>query len=120
VFDKEVFDKEVFDKEVSKKEIIKKVIYDTVPFDLIESIIIFGSQARNEGTKDSDTDICIVFKEELSRDDIKHYRTALNKMFAFDHHMATDIIMKSEYVYNRYKGVIGGLEYDIAREGIVL
>lgn len=102
------------------KEIIKTVVYDTVPADLIEQVIVFGSRARDQENADSDTDICIIFKDELTRDDIKRYRTALNKIFAFDYNMPTDIVMKSSYTFNRYKSVIGGIENSIAREGIRL
>ena len=102
------------------KELIKKVIYDTVPAELIERVIVFGSRARNEETSDSDTDICIIFKDDLPREDIKQYRIAMNRVFAFDHHMATDIVMKSNHDYNRYKSVVGGMEYTIANEGIAL
>ena len=103
-----------------EREIIEKVVYDTVPADLIEQVIVFGSRARNEETKDSDTDICIIFKDELPREDISRYRIALNEKFAFDYLMPTDIIMKSAYTYNRYKGVVGGIEYEIAKYGVRL
>jgi len=102
------------------KEIIKKVIYDTVPADLIDQVIVFGSCARDEETFDSDTDICIIFKDELPREDIMYYRGELNQVFAHDYKMPTDIIMKSKYVFNRYKGVVSGLEYNIDKEGVVL
>ena len=102
------------------QDIIKKVVYETIPENIIEYLIIFGSRARGESTTDSDTDICIILKEDLPREDIKRYRIALSKIFAFDYHMATDIIIKSSYTYNRYKNIIGALEYDIANEGIKL
>ena len=102
------------------KEVIKKVVYDTVPAELIEQVIVFGSRARNEETSDSDTDICIIFKNDLPRENIKQYRIALNKAFARDYKMPTDIIIKSKYTFNRYKDVISGLEYNINKEGVVL
>jgi len=102
------------------KEVIKEIVYNTVPGDLIDQVILFGSRARNEETSDSDTDICIIFKDELSRDDIKRYRGELNKVFAHDYKMPTDIIMKSKHVFNRYKGVVSGLEYNINKEGVIL
>jgi len=101
-------------------ELIKKVIYDTIPADLIEQIMVFGSRARNEATEDSDTDICIIFKDEISREDKKKYRGTLNRVFARGYHMPTDIVMKSNHDYNYFKGVIGAIEYDIAEEGVVL
>jgi len=102
------------------REIIKKVIYDNIPADLIEQIIIFGSRARNDETQDSDTDICIIFKDELGLGDDMRYYKALNNTFAGEYLMPTDIIMKSAYKYNRYKGVVGCLEYNIAQEGVKL
>ena len=101
-------------------EIIKKVIYDTIPADLIEQIIIFGSRARNEENKDSDTDICIIFKDELEWDDKVRYGGVLNKTFVRNYLMDTDILMKSAYTYNRYKGVVGGIEYEISKDGVKL
>ena len=62
----------------------------------------------------------IILKEDLPREKIKHFRIALSKVFAFDYNMATDIIIKSAYTYNRYKSVVGVLEYNIAQEGIRL
>jgi len=101
-------------------EVIKEVVYDSVPAKLIERIIIFGSRARNEEDDDSDTDICIIVNEELTRDDIRRYRIALNRTFAFEHQMAVDIMMRSMDTFNRYKGVIGGIEHVIASEGVML
>ena len=101
-------------------EVIRKVIYDVVPSDLIEQVMVFGSRARNEESSDSDTDICIIFRDELSREDIKKYRSNLNRVFAFDYRMPTDIIMKSSYNYNRYKEVIGGIEHTLAKEGVII
>jgi len=102
------------------REIIKKVIYDNVPADLIEQVIIFGSRARGEETEDSDTDICIIYKDGLEWEDMGEYTIALDKIFVREYQMPTDIIMKSAYKYNRYKGVVGCLEYNIAKEGIKL
>jgi len=102
------------------KEIIKKVIYDTVPVGLIEQVMVFGSRTRNEETADSDTDICIIVKNELPQEEMKRYRIALNKVFPFEYYMPTDVIIKSNNSYNRYKGVIGRIEHAIATEGVQL
>lgn len=100
--------------------IIKNAIYNIIPAEMIDQVIIFGSNARGDNTAYSDTDICIIMKNELSRDKIKTYRYELNKIFAIKHRMPTDIIFKSSYEYNRYKNVAGAIEYAIASEGISL
>ena len=101
-------------------DLIKKVIYDTIPAELIEQIMVFGSRARNEATKDSDTDICIIFKDEISREDNIKYHACVSWAFGFTNRMATDIVMKSKCDYNRYKSVIGGIEHSIAKEGVAI
>jgi len=101
-------------------EVVKKVVYGNIPNELIERVVVFGSRARNEETEDSDTDICVILKDELPREDIKRYRYAMNCAFAYDHDMATDIVIKSNDRFNYFKDVIGRLENDIAEEGVVI
>ena len=101
-------------------EVVKKVVYGNIPNELIERVVVFGSRARNEETEDSDTDICVIFKDELPREDVLRYRVAMNRAFACDYRMPTDIVMKSSDNFNRYKGVIGSLECAIAEEGVAL
>jgi predicted nucleotidyltransferase len=100
------------------KDLIKSVIYEVIPAELIARIMVFGSRARGDATPDSDTDICVLFKDEIEHKDRYGYRAALNKIFARRYLMPTDIIMKSDRDYNRCKVVVGALEYDIAKDGV--
>ena len=99
-------------------DIIKKVIYEIIPGRLIDQIIIFGSNARGDANEDSDTDICIITVNELTREEIKFYSGELNRVFARKYRMPTDILIKSKYAYSRYKNVAGAIEYSIALEGV--
>ena len=102
------------------ENLIRNAVYETFPTTIVEQIIVFGSYARGDNTSDSDTDICIIVKDGLEREKIKAYRHKLNKIFAVKHRMPTDILIKSSYDFDRYKNVAGGIEYAIAREGLVL
>jgi len=102
------------------REIVRQVVYSIMPENLVEKIIIFGSIARGDSRDDSDTDICIITREELSEDMLKIYRGRMNYIFAFDYRTATDILIKSGHTYNRYKNVVGAIEYAIAEDGVVL
>ena len=100
--------------------IIKEAVHEVIPNNLIEQIIIFGSHACGDATENSDTDICIITKIELTRDELKQYTSGVNRIFARRHRVPTDILIKSSQVYNKYKNVIGAIEYAIAAEGITI
>jgi predicted nucleotidyltransferase len=102
------------------KNLIKNAVYEAIPATAIDQIIVFGSYARGDYTKDSDTDICIIVKEPLDKEKIKSYRGQLNKIFALKHRMPTDILIKSSYDFDRYKNVPGAIEYSIAAEGVII
>ncbi|MCL2045262.1 MAG: nucleotidyltransferase domain-containing protein [Oscillospiraceae bacterium] len=99
---------------------IRDAVYEIVPASIIEQIIVFGSQARGDNTEDSDTDICVIVTNQLTRNEIKIYRYELNKLFASKYRVPTDILIKSSYDYGRFKNQIGAIEYAIASEGVVI
>ena len=99
--------------------IIKEVVYSTIPNELIDQVFVFGSKARGDDNIDSDTDICIIIKHSLERNEIKAYRYRLNSIFASKHRMPTDILIKTNHEFNKYKDVVGVIENIIANEGII-
>ena len=99
---------------------IKDVIVNTIPPESIKEILIFGSNARNETTQDSDIDICIITNAPMSYEETKKYRGQMSRIFAFKYRVSTDILIKSNDDYIRYQGVIGAIENEIMREGIVI
>jgi len=94
---------------------ITKVITDTVP---VETIYLFGSHAYGTPNKDSDLDLYIVFKEEMSMriiDAIHSIRFAMTPMKT----KSIDFIglKKDRFLHNKNYATI---ERKIAREGIKL
>ncbi len=102
------------------REIIKNVVYSVISKNDVESIIVFGSQARGDATSDSDTDICVVTKDEIKSEQALSLRGKMRKMFITNYNLDTDIIMRSKYRFDRFSGVVSAFEATIKREGMVI
>ena len=100
--------------------IIRETVYETMPIEAIERILIFGSTARGDAADDSDIDICIITHKELTYEEIKMYRGKMNRIFAFRHHIPTDILLKSSYELSRFGKVIGAIENEILKDGVAI
>lgn len=81
-------------------------------------IVLFGSQARGEGTRDSDLDICIITGDDAVRslDVAFHARLALAHVTM----QPIDIVAVNPGTYAKRSQQKGTLEYEIAQEGVVL
>ena len=95
--------------------ILLKTIAETVP---VDSIYLFGSYAYGTPKKDSDLDIYVVFKDEMSKrelDAIDDIRLAIYPV----KNMSIDIL---ELKKNRFddRKLYATLERKIAREGVKL
>jgi predicted nucleotidyltransferase len=94
---------------------ISQIIAKTVP---VESIYLFGSYAYGTPQKDSDLDLYIVFKDELSIreiDAITSIRIAINAVKK----MPMDILGLKQNRFHDRK-IYATLERKIVREGIKL
>ncbi len=100
-------------------ELIKKVIYEHIPSERIEKIIIFGSRARGDAREDSDTDICVIMRDSTEQEYERVNTSNIYWSFA-ENELTVDLIIKSSYIYNRYKDVIGSFENDIRDDGVVI
>ena len=87
----------------------------------IEKIILFGSAARNEATKESDVDIFIEVKKEN-----KKLRSEILKILESFYKSRESLLFKSEKIDNKISLIIGklnewrDLEKSIESTGIVL
>ena len=95
---------------------IKKIIVDRLLPLNPEKIILFGSYAYGNPTKDSDLDICIVEKSFKSKMiEKKKIRTLLG-----DVDFALDILVPNLSEYNFYKNEFGSVYMDIDKKGNIL
>ena len=96
------------------------IIRDTIlkeinPF----QIVLFGSYATGMQNDNSDIDLMILLKEEITRKEKLNLLFKIEKRFLnLDYDI--DIILKTFKEYNKFKKYIGTINYDVARERKVL
>ena len=92
------------------KEIINRILSIASP----DKIILFGSSATGQMTRDSDIDLLIVEKESATdrRKESVRYRSVLGGLgYPFD------VIVISAEWFEESKGVIGGIAYPANKYG---
>lgn len=81
-------------------------------------IILFGSRSRGEQHIDSDYDFCIILDDD--RKSTMEASINANISLIGVTSQPVDIVALHKKTYEKRKNVIGTLEYDIDKEGIVL
>lgn len=82
-------------------------------------ILLLGSYATGKQTEESDIDLMILVKEEISRKEKLNILFKIEKRFLklkYD----IDIILKNWAEFNKYKKYIGTVNYDVSRECKIL
>lgn len=102
-----------------EKQLIEKVVYEQIPAEIIDSIMIFGSRAKNEENEDSDTDIFILTKDNIERKERLTYCKKIRQAFASLLN-GVDVIIEPIEEYKKFCHVIGSIENTLFREGIKL
>ena len=93
-------------------EIIKRVVDNYHP----DKIILFGSYAYGNPTKDSDIDLLIIKDDPASK--IERHRKV--RSFLWDILVPMDVIVKTNEEFNKYKNIIGTIIYPAAKYGKVV
>lgn len=102
-----------------EKQLIEKIVYEQIPAEIIDSIIIFGSRARNEENEGSDTDIFIVTKDNIERKERFTYCKKLRRAFASILN-GVDIIIEPIDEFKKFCHVAGTIENTVYMEGVRL
>jgi len=117
---REAFNQELVTEDMAE-DIIKEVINETLKaYNLeAEKIILFGSRARGDHKKDSDWDILLVIKQEITqqlKDEL--FKGITEKL---SHYLIPcDLIIKSVEDLEFYKNFYGTVTYEALREGQAL
>ena len=102
-------------KKEELNEIRDVILSEIEPF----QIVLFGSYATGKQNEDSDIDLMILIKEEITRKEKLNILFNIEKRFLklkYD----IDIILKNWNEFNKYKKYIGTVNYDVSREGKIL
>lgn len=80
----------------------------------IERVILFGSRARGDNRVDSDYDLLVVVPDHLYSRDLKQGMfSAVN-----DVNLGTDVIVTRHSSFERFKDIIGTIQFEAAFEGV--
>jgi len=94
------------------EEIVRRIVEGWHP----DRIILFGSRARQDARPESDYDLLVIMPYEGSPHRIvgKMYRAMIGTM------AAKDILLTSPDKFEWRQHVVGTIEHDAAKEGIVV
>jgi|SRR5208337_1255852 predicted nucleotidyltransferase len=99
------------------QKLIEEIIGRILAVTQAERIILFGSAARGEMTRDSDIDL-IVLKKAAPGNPRKENVRLRQALRGLDH--AFDIIVMATERFEESKGVIGGIAYPANKYGKVI
>jgi predicted nucleotidyltransferase len=97
-------------------EVIKKTAHEYLPD---TEVLLFGSRARNEASSESDYDILIISKTELSPKEKLPLRTKIRKSLLLLG-IRSDILIQSSLEVDKKKKLPGHILRKILREAILL
>lgn len=95
----------------------KKIILEIVKEYNYESVILFGSRARNEYTQNSDYDLLIIMKEDVPLIELRSIQAEIRKKLALEN-IDADVLVKSKYIIEDYKDKKGNVIYNALKEGV--
>jgi predicted nucleotidyltransferase len=97
-------------------KVIKKTAHEYLPE---AEVLLFGSHARNEASSESDYDILIITKTELSPKEKLPLRTKIRKSLLLIG-IRSDILIQSSLEVDKKKKLPGHILRKILREAILL
>lgn len=95
-------------------EVIKNVVVQVLPN---SRVILFGSRARGDFRENSDYDILVIVKEELSPISKMPYRTSIRKKL-LSQNIFSDVLIQSESEILQKQTLTGHVVKNIMEEGM--
>jgi predicted nucleotidyltransferase len=97
-------------------ELIKKTAHEYLPD---AEVFLFGSHARNEASSESDYDILLITKNDLSSKEKLPIRTRIRKSLLMIG-IRSDILIQSKLEVDKKKKLPGHIVRKILREAVLL
>lgn len=85
----------------------------------VEQIYLFGSRAQGTARPDSDWDVYVLMKDDMTFADRRRLTTEIKRELARQR-IPNDVILKSNKQFQASKSYPGHLAYTVAQEGIPL
>lgn len=101
------------------RKFIENYLENISKFDCIDSVILFGSCAKGMATENSDVDLFVITSEDVP-EELEYEIIFDNVPKLSEGYVENDILLKSRYVYNKYKNETGMVQRAVECEGIDL
>jgi predicted nucleotidyltransferase len=85
----------------------------------VKQIVLFGSQSRGNAGSDSDWDFLVSTSSELEFRNKAKLTTAIQRRLAL-HHVAVDVIIKSENKISQERNNVGVITYYALKNGVLV
>ena len=83
-------------------------------------VLLFGSKAKSSDSIDSDFDVLVITKNNLSPKEKTSWNTQIHKALVTKLNAPVDVVLHSEEEVNVYKNYFGHIVRYAVKEGIVL
>jgi predicted nucleotidyltransferase len=83
-------------------------------------IILFGSRARGDFKEDSDWDIFVIIKEDITFKQKREILSNIYKKLAKKGNKSFEIVLTSEGKFKSAREYVGTLSYEVDKEGILI
>lgn len=101
------------------QENIKNIILQIISKYDYKSIILFGSRARNDYKQNSDYDLLIIMRDNLTIRELREIQREIRKKLALNN-IDADVLVKTQMIINDYKNKKGNVIYNALKEGVTL
>ena len=112
---KRIIHKKMTDRKEALKA-IKKSANELLPG---SRILLFGSQAREDSSAESDYDFLVITKKPINIQEKRHFQARLRTILA-KYKIPVDVLIQSEAEVKEKKKIIGHIIRDICKESVAI
>lgn len=98
---------------------VKKIILQIMKKYEYQSIILFGSRARQDHQEQSDYDLLIIMKNNIEIQDLRKIQMEVRKELALND-IDADVLVKTQIMVDNYKNKKGNVIYNAMKEGVLI
>ncbi len=98
---------------------VKKIILQVMKKYEYQSIILFGSRARQDYQEQSDYDLLIIMKNNIEIQDLRKIQMEIRKELALND-IDADVLVKTQIMVDNYKNKKGNVIYNAMKEGVLI
>lgn len=98
---------------------VKEIILQIMKKYEYQSIILFGSRARQDYYEQSDYDLLIIMKNDMNVQDLRKIQMEVRKELVLND-IDADVLVKTQIIVDNYKNKKGNVIYNAMKEGVLI